>query len=357
MDRQVSIVTLQNENTINGTKTNYDIPFKSLKLITRKFLKKENGLILKVLELYLKMLSEVLRRKPKTVWVHNFELAGLIPILFFLKKIGIINEIIWDQHEYIDHSIKINNFTKANYRLIEMMSDVIISCNKERVDALREDGMIENEEKYIVLNNFPDKKFIDEEIKDLPPLLKKWLAETPYILAQGGANPDRYLENVIKAILTVKKNKLLIIGPYDEKQKKSLVDLYGENLSKWVKFWGSVPQMEMIKYIDHAAASIIFYKNKDLNHWLCAPNRLYQALGRGTPVIVGKNPPLENAVETFNCGLVIESDGRNVQRIEQGIIDFEKKYKKIKKGAQSCKNEYLWENQTGLLELNRVLIN
>ena len=354
-DKEVSIVSLQNEDTIGGGRTNYGIPYKSLKLFTRDFFKKEKGLILKTLELYYKMLLEVVRQKPKTVWVHNFELAGVIPVLFLFKKIGIINKVIWDQHEYIDHSVKVNNLTKAIYKSIERMSDVIISCNKERIDALQEDKMIVNREKYIILNNFPDKQFVNEEKKALPTILTKWLENTPYLLAQGGASPDRYLENIVKSILKVKKYKLLIIGPFDKKGKKSLENKYGEDFKKWVNFWGGVPQMEMIKYIDHAAASIIFYKNKDLNHWLCAPNRLYQALGRGIPVIVGNNPPLKNAVAKCSCGISIDSDGENVPQIIEAIRRFSNNSSIYRENAKSCREQYLWEKQFKNSQVRRLL--
>ena len=36
---------------------------------------------------------------------------------------------------------------------------------------------------------------------DLPDDVKSWLAGSPYLLAQGGANPDRHLDRLVAAVM------------------------------------------------------------------------------------------------------------------------------------------------------------
>ena len=101
----------------------------------------------------------------------------------------------------------------------------------------------------------------------------------------------------------------------------------------------------MVNFIDHATASIVLYKKDNSNCWLCTSNRLYQALIRGIPVIVGINPPMANLVNKYNCGIVLEGSGNRVGDIKNGIRQLIENHKKYKKNTKYYLNDIYWESQ------------
>ncbi|RLD54245.1 MAG: hypothetical protein DRJ01_18285, partial [Bacteroidetes bacterium] len=111
-------------------------------------------------------------------------------------------------------------------------------------------------------------------------------------------------------------------------------------------FTGMVPQLEMVKYIDNAYASIVLYSQEvGMNFKLCAPNRLYQAISRGIPVIVGNNPPMKSILEKTKSGVVLSDDGQNMINIINGIKYLQKNYSKYKENSLKTRKLFLWNTQ------------
>jgi len=87
------------------------------------------------------------------------------------------------------------------------------------------------------------------------------------------------------------------------------------------------------------------YKKDIDNSWLCAPNRLYQALIRGIPVIVGINPPMTHLVNKYNCGIALSSDGSSIEEIKNGIIKIIENQAEFNKNTKHCLDDISWESQ------------
>jgi len=106
------IAALEYENKQKQGVTDEGISFNTISLITRKVLPHKRFLMIKTIEMYIKFLIIILVSRPKVIWLHNIEMAGLIPFCWMMKKIGFINKLIWDQHELPANKIFLNKFTK-----------------------------------------------------------------------------------------------------------------------------------------------------------------------------------------------------------------------------------------------------
>jgi hypothetical protein len=49
--------------------------------------------------MYAHFIRFILTERPNVLWLHNIEMAGLVPIGWLLKKLGLIKRLVWDQHE------------------------------------------------------------------------------------------------------------------------------------------------------------------------------------------------------------------------------------------------------------------
>jgi len=340
----VKIAALESENKIHEGLTEYGTVFQTISLYSRKVLSHKKGLFLKTVEMYANFALVIFHTRPNIVWLHNVEMAGLVPFCWVMKNTGVIKKLVWDQHELPAEKITNNRVLRDGFKVIVNLCDILVFANGERRELLSDRLGTGYDNSFKVIENFVDNQFFKVPRGSLPHEIEAWLSGQSYILAQGGANPDRYLENVIAAVMDINDIKLIVVGPFDAENVNSLQLQYGKTIEEEVFFTGMVPQFELVNYIDNALASIVLYNAEKPNSRLCAPNRLYQALSRGVPVIVGSNPPMKNLVKRFGCGVVLKSDGRDVTDIRKGIhaILADGKYKE---NAVKQAKSITWESQ------------
>jgi len=222
--------------------------------------------------------------------------------------------------------------------------DKVIVANEERKKYLLSKLKIRRKEMIVVLENWPDRQFLDLPKHDLPYSIIEWLDGSPYFLAQGGANPDRYIKVLINLIISNRMQKLIVIGPFENDLIQEMKNIHHSSFDKYIHFTGILPQMQLTPFIDHALASIVLYSTERTNSYLCASNRMYQSVLRGTPVIVGCNPPMANFVRCYNVGVVLEKDGRDLDDLRKGIKVFTEN--NIDWSAKSTKIvDTIWERQ------------
>lgn len=342
-----TILVLSDDNNRKIGTTDYGIPFLEVSLKTRDYLPQAKGLIVKTFEMYWKMIGHLKQIKPSVLWIHNIEMIGLIPIALYYKKKGWIQKVIWDQHELIPDRLTRFPFKYVLKILIERC-DAVIQANVERKDFILNILKI-NTKKVRVLENFVDHTFLNLPPGILPAKISNWLDQKSYFLAQGGGAPGRYLSEVVDAIIRLKKAKLIVVGPYEKVVVDGLKKRFNNEFDEWVLLTGKVPQLELVNYIDNTIASVIFYQSSNRNSFLCAPNRLYQALARGIPVIVGYNPPMKNLVQQLNNGVVIEGDGGDSMQVYNGLLELYENQAFYVKHAQLNKNRFKWECQSTII--------
>ncbi|HET54634.1 MAG TPA: hypothetical protein ENN33_05390 [Ignavibacteria bacterium] len=342
LKKKVLILFVPDDNKIKKGITGYGVPFVSISLFTRKIFPHKKFLLFKTIEIYIRSLIFLIHTKPKIVWIHNIETAGMVPILWVLKKWKYINKFIWDQHEMFPDNILFNHKIHKIINFLFRMTDHIIVANNERKDFLLTNLNQIGNSKIKVLENFPDQQFADLPRKALPADVEEWLDGSSYLLAQGGAKFERYFFNLAESIIETDAIKCIFVGPYNERDVEILRKRWNKRLDRHLYFTGMVKQMDLAAFIDHALSSIVLYTRDTTNCLLCAPNRMYQAALRGTMLLVGSNPPMANFVRKSRSGIVLEGDGRDKEDIKRGIQNIVNEKKR--KNNYYLK-EYLWEEQ------------
>jgi hypothetical protein len=84
------------------------------------------------------------------------------------------------------------------------------------------------------------------------------------------------------------------------------------------------------------------------NTRLCAPNRLYQALSRGVPVVVGSNPPMAHLVRETDCGVVLRTDGADVNDVRAGLRMSAARRQRVATSG-SMRRHLAWESQAATI--------
>ncbi|MCL2246332.1 MAG: glycosyltransferase family 4 protein [Lentimicrobiaceae bacterium] len=124
------------------------------------------------------------------------------------------------------------------------------------------------------------------------------------MLYQGALNTGRGLEWLINAMPLVKNTVFVIIGDGDiTDELKTLVN--NLNLNDKVFFLGPIPGSELHKYTPSADLGVCLLENRGLNYYYSLPNRIFDYLHAGVPVLATDFPEIAHVVGTHKTGILI----------------------------------------------------
>lgn len=232
--------------------------------------------------------------------VHACNLDGGFGAYQFCRKNEII--LVYDIYDYyIDsHAIPelVKSFVEKQEIKIINFSKTTIICTEERREQIKK----AKPQHILVLHNSPD----------VPEVEKK---ETSYDYAYCGSLCDLRL---IKEILDVYKEHLNLHFAFAGNDKyKSDVEQLAKAYSN-LDYYGTVPYSQVLEIESQAKVLSAIYEPSIRNHKLCAPNKFYEALALGKPIIVCRGTGIDKIVEENKLGKVINY---NAKEFYQALLD------------------------------------
>ena len=110
-------------------------------------------------------------------------------------------------------------------------------------------------------------------------------------------------------------------------------------------YTGFLPYDEMMKEISKAAFSLVSYEpieREDNNYSWSLPNKFYDSIAAGTPVIVKQSfVSMSKIVEEFGIGVVI--DPKDVEGSVKKILDAYDNYDKLVGNVERHKSKFVWD--------------
>jgi glycosyltransferase involved in cell wall biosynthesis len=193
---------------------------------------------------------------------------------------------------------------------------------------------------FSVVRNIPNYVKI-EQLKtrtDLQlPLDKKIV-----ILQGAGINIDRGSEELVEAFKYLDDTYLLLIigsGDVIHQLKENVIKFQIQNN---VKFIGKIPSSQLRHYTSNANLGVTIDKDTNLNYHYSLPNKVFDYMHAGIPILATKLPEIEHLINTYHIGTFIES--HEPQHIAKQISDFlnNEEYQICKKNTQIAALENNW---------------
>lgn len=166
------------------------------------------------------------------------------------------------------------------------------------------------------------------------------------ILLQGsGINMDRGAEEMILSMHYIEGAILLIIGGGDvigelkEMTRK-------EGLSEKVFFIPGQPYHVLFSYTANADLGVTLDKNTNLNYRYSLPNKLFDYIHAGIPVLASPLKEVKKIIEHYNTGvLVSHHEPRHIAEKIRELLSNERKKFLMKENARKAAKELCWENE------------
>lgn len=204
-------------------------------------------------------------------------------------------------------------------------ADCVILCTEQRKKQIKK----ANPKKMIVIHNTPE---IHIQFKT-----KKINLEKIKVCYVGILQDDRLLLEISELFKNNKKFELHVggFGKYEE-YFKQLSEQYDN-----IKFYGQMKYDDVLK-LEHKCDFLFATYNPIVeNHKFSAPNKVYEAMALGKPIIVCKDTGVDKLVESEKIGYTINYDAISFMKCLENIL--EKDYEDISnRTRQLYYDKYAW---------------
>ena len=272
------------------------------------------------------------------------DLDTLLPnyLVSKLKRIP----LVYDSHEYFTGVPELKNrrFVKRVWKSIEKLifpglnyaitvSDPIAALYEK--EYLVRPQVIRNLSR---LSNF------------IAPFTREELNINPYdlvVIMQGtGINIDKGAEELVNAIAISEGVTLIIAGGGDviANLKRMVRQLHIEQKVKFVPVsdWET-----LMKYTRSADCGMCLEKDTNMNYRYSLPNKLFDYISAGIPVIASRLPETGKILEEYECGLIIDSvTPGNIAEAIRSFRNDPGKRNMLRKNALYASSNLNWENES-----------
>ena len=174
--------------------------------------------------------------------------------------------------------------------------------------------------------------------------------QTKIILYQGALNLGRGVGPTIRAMQYLEGAELWLAGDGDltSDLKELVVEM---KLESKVKFLGRLPLHQLYEITCQADLGISLEEDLGLNYRFALPNKLFDYIQAGVPVLVSNLPEMMHIVEYYQIGAIAETHERMelAELLRKALFDQEKR-QMWKQNLPKAAKELCWENEEKILK-------
>jgi len=317
------------------------IPVHRVKLKTRAWSKYPLVQLIK----YLEFIYRVIKKYRKTDILHCNDLNTL-PAGVFAKMFNRKLKLVYDSHEYAindtPYESKISIWLKYFIeRILIQFADKVITVSNSIANEYKR---LYNIPKPSLILNCP--RYHEQQKKDIFRNEFNIRSDQNIFLYQGGLSHGRGIEILLETFKIIDDDNSVIVfmgyGPLEGLIKESSKEY--EN----IYFHPAVPPDELLDFTSSADFGILFYENNCLNHYYCSPNKMFEYLMAGIPVLVSNLYEMKNLVEQYQIGIVATSNSVKgfTKSIEESL---NQDYLRIVENVEKSRKLFCWEEQEKVL--------
>jgi len=183
-------------------------------------------------------------------------------------------------------------------------------------------------------------------------------ADKKVLLLQGGISAGRNLEVLVNAMRFVKNPFVVLVILGDGLLLKRLqADAQLNQLSDRVYFHPAAPQKDLLSLTVAADAGVIPYQATCLNNYFCTPNKLFEFIAAGIPILASDLPEIRNMVQGRNIGLVGDmSTPENFARLIDNFFGDGQRLASWRSNVSAAREHVCWqEEEKKLIEIYGAL--
>ncbi len=266
-----------------------------------------------------------------------------LPANFLASKI-FHRPLLYDSHEYFTEVPELVNRKRVQAVWLQIerfifpkLKHAITVC-----DSIAEIYRDKYQVPVSVVRNLPMQKKEDS-------VSRSYNLDSKVVLYQGALNYGRGLELLIEAIALSSNLECWIVGSGDlEDALKNKVREKG--LENRIRFLGQVPLEALSSITRQAALGVSLEENIGLNYYFALPNKLFDYIQAGIPVLCSDLPEMTKIVSEWKVGWTLKdrSPENLAKQLESILQDPSERLQKHEACIEAAK-ELVWENEVEIL--------
>ncbi len=275
------------------------------------------------------------------------DLDTLLPN-FWISRLKRI-KLIYDSHEYFTEVPELVNRPKVQ-KVWKRIEEYVVPKLPEMITVCKSIADMFHEKYGIdvhVIRNIPMRKMLPS------PATREEVGLDPekhILLLQGsGINIHRGSEELVEAMRYLDDCQLVIIGGGD------VLPILKEKVAQnhWdekVKFFPRMPYQKMMAITQLAELGFTLDKDTNLNYRFSLPNKLFDYIQAGVPVVASHLVEIERIVRNYNIGTFVENhDPQSIAETIENALNDKDSLALWKRNLTIAARELCWENEEKVL--------
>jgi len=276
--------------------------------------------------------------------LYHFHDPEFLPYLILFRH-KISKPFIYDIHEDYSAATFSKNWVPIIFRVI--LSRIVDILEKRLIRSV--DGLIVawpkikerflNHPKLVIINNYPYK---DELFTYENNACKR---QKGYFVYVGVLSKIRGILEIIRAVnLGEGKFKLFLAGNWSPKEFE--YECRTEDGWKYCEYKGYLGREDIRQLFSRAQAGLIAFHPKP-NHLYSVPNKMFEYMSAGLPVIASDLPMQRKIVKEIGCGLIADSMSHiAIYKMMQWIYEHPYKAREMGfNGRRAVESKFNWETE------------
>jgi glycosyltransferase involved in cell wall biosynthesis len=167
------------------------------------------------------------------------------------------------------------------------------------------------------------------------------------VLYHGGLSRDRGIEPLVAATAPLQRATLVLMG-YGELEARLGRIATDPATNGRIRLMPAVPPAELLGWVASADVAAMPIQPTTLNHRLTTPNKLFEAMAAGVPVVASDLPGMAGVVREAGNGLLVDPTDVDALGAAIGeVLDAspERRTAWIEGGRRATLERYAWEHQ------------
>lgn len=254
--------------------------------------------------------------------------------------------ILYDSHELYAH-LNVPHPTRLRRRFVEMVErralrrvTSVVTVNESIARHLAERYGIE---RPVVVMNAPPAGGPSGD-GEIPDPFRREALKALYL---GGVTRGRGIEEAIEALRHLPEAILILMGPEQPPFGEEFRDRAARTgVADRVFFVPPVPHELVTAVAAHATVGLVTIANVCLSYYYSLPNKLFECLHAGLPVVTSDFPELRRIVDTYRVGRTCDpSDPRAIAAAIRDLVADPEAYAHLRERARAAARDFTWERE------------
>jgi len=303
---------------------------------------------LKFLLFNFRLAKWLLRHKCQTIYARGL---WVLPAVWFVRLFA-RRRVIYEAHEFFaGHELLLRRpLRRALWMGIERLaipiidhlltvSEPLAELYRQRYPQLKKISVIRN---LPLRSSFPDQASLADSGADSPFTL----------VFHGYFHKGRALPQMIRAMAQVRTEniRLLLVGggPLEAELRQLVTE---QNLDNHVHFHDFIPHDQLLSFLSTADLGLALIQPDSPNRTYSLPNKFFELIGAGVPVLASTIPTLSAYVQKYDIGRCVNPD--NPAEIGAAIDEIARDAKRLAQWKANCRTaaaELNWERESEILK-------